>query len=335
MRKNSKRIQATAGNDLGFGTKTNSGRNVNRDGSFNVERVGLPKLRLYEIYHHLISMSWTKFLFLILVMYTITNVIFASIYVIIGMEHLAGISGQTTIDQFWEAFFFSSQTLTTLGYGRISPVGNLASSVAAIESMMGLLGFAMATGLLYGRFSRPEARILYSEKAVIAPYRGTQRGLMFRIANMRSNQLIEVEVEFLMAFQEPNSTTRSYYPLVLERRKISMFPLSWTIVHPIDETSPLFGRDEEELHTGNAELIILVKAFDDTFSQTVYSRSSYQSDEIIWGAKFLPMFSLQQDGRTRLDLRLMNTMEKAELPPWPQQDEFTALPDPTVGSGHE
>lgn len=336
MRLNNKRNPATVSNDLGFGTKTNSGRNVNPDGSFNVERVGLPKLRPYEIYHNLISMSWSKFLLLIISLYAIANLIFAAIYMAIGIHHLAGITGQTSFDQFWEAFFFSSQTLTTLGYGRMSPMGNLASTVAAIESMMGLLGFAMATGLLYGRFSRPEARILYSSKAVIAPYRDNQRGLMFRIANKRSNQLIEVEVEFLMAIQEQGSTTRSYYPLNLERKKISMFPLSWTIVHPIDENSPLWGREEQELHVGNAEFIILVKAFDDTFSQTVYSRSSYSSHEILWGAKFLPMFSLLESGKTRLDLRLIDTVEKADLPPWEQQqEELISLPDPTVGSGHE
>ncbi|MGL4597656.1 MAG: ion channel, partial [Bacteroidia bacterium] len=212
----------TTTDDLGLGTRDGSARNVNKDGSFNVNRVGAEKFKPYEIYHLLISMSWRKFIFGILMLYLIMNLVFATIYYLVGVEHLAGIDlTGTEWQKFLDAFFFSSQTLTTLGYGRIAPVGSMASSVAAIESMFGLLGFALATGLLYGRFSRPEAKILYSTKAVIAPYRNIT-AFMFRICNQRSNQLIEVEVEITLAFTEPGKTIRNYLPVPLERKKINL-----------------------------------------------------------------------------------------------------------------
>jgi inward rectifier potassium channel len=298
--------------DLGFGTK-GTDRSMNKDGSFNVKRLGEPKFRSYEIYHELITMSWPKFILLILLNYTVANLLFAAIYFFIGTEHLSGMDGSTSgAHRFMEAFFFSSQTLTTLGYGRVAPVGAKASSVAAIESMLGLLGFALATGLLYGRFSRPQAKIIFSEHAIIAPYKGGA-GLMFRTANMRRNQLIEVEIDVTMAYFEKGANIRSFTALPLERRKINLFPLSWTIVHPIDENSPFFGVSEEELNDMKAELIILMKAFDDTFSQTVYSRSSYKSTEIKYGRKFLPMFFVQENGHTQIDFRLIDAMEAVEV----------------------
>jgi inward rectifier potassium channel len=175
------------------------------------------------------------------------------------------------------------------------------------------LVFAIATGLLYGRFSRPQAKLLYSDHAIIAPYReGT--GLMFRIANMRHNQLIEVEVTITLSYIEKGAKNRSFDRLKLERDKVNLFPTNWTIVHPIDQESPFFNLSEQEFRDMRSELIILLKAFDDTFSQTIYSRTSYHTDEIIYGRKFLPMVSLDENNRSVLDLRLINAMEEKELP---------------------
>jgi inward rectifier potassium channel len=301
-------------NDIGFGRSNTSNRAMNKDGTFNVERAGEPRFRHYEIYHRLITMSWTKFIFLIFASYALVNFLFAGIYYLMGAEKLSmDTSHMHEGEKFMEVFFFSSQTLTTLGYGRIAPVGALASTVSALEAMIGLLGFALATGLLYGRFSRPQSKLLYSENAVIAPYRGIT-GLMFRLTNMRRNQLIETEVEVNMGYTEPGATTRSFIQLPLERKKIALFPTSWTIVHPIDENSPLYGRASDELHKMNLEIFVLLKAFDDTFSQTVYSRTSYRANEIIYGAKFKPMFTQQENGKTLLDLRLINSIEMVELP---------------------
>ncbi|MCX6311988.1 MAG: ion channel [Bacteroidetes bacterium] len=299
--------------DLGLGTK-GSDRNMNKDGSFNMERLGDPKFRSYEIFHELITMSWTKFIFLILIGYLIVNFLFAGIFFFIGVEHLSGIDQNISeTRKFFEAFFFSSQTLTTLGYGRVAPTGMAASSISAIESMIGLLSFALATGLLYGRFSRPQAKLLYSKNAIIAPYKGIT-GLMFRVANRRRNQLLEVEVELNLSYFEKDSKTRSFIKLELERTKIALFPLSWTVVHPIDENSPLYGITENEINEMKMELIVMLKAFDDTFSQTIYSRSSFKAAEIKMGRKFIPMFNVLENGKTQLDLRLIDAMEKVELP---------------------
>lgn len=299
--------------DLGFGTK-GSDRSMNKDGSFNTERIGEPRFRPYEIFHQLITMSWTKFILLILVAYSAANLVFAGIYYFIGTNHLSGVDGHMdSMHKFFEAFFFSSQTLTTLGYGRIAPMGMEASGIAAIESMIGLLGFALATGLLYGRFSRPQAKLLYSEHAVVAPYKDIT-GVMFRVANMRRNQLIEVEVDITMAFFEKGASIRSFRRLELERNKINLFPTSWTIVHPIDENSPFYGLTAQDILDMKVELIALLKAFDDTFSQTIYSRTSYRSGEIKMGRKFVPMFSTLENGKTLLDLRMINAMETVELP---------------------
>lgn len=306
--------RSQASDDLGLGNKGGKGRGVNKDGSFNVERIGVPKFRPYEIYHSLISMSWGKFSLLVLVAYGVVNLLFAMIYYFIGTEHLSGITpDMSEKHRFMEAFFFSSQTLTTLGYGRIAPVGALASSVAAVESLLGLLTFALATGLLYGRFSRPQAKLLYSTNALVAPYRDIT-GLMLRISNKRSNQLIEVEAEITLSYQEKGKNSRSFASLALERKKINLFPSSWTLVHPITEESPFYGMSEQDLHDADVELIVLIKSFDDTFSQTIYSRSSYKAHEIIWGAKFLPMFTQTELGMTRLDLRLIDAMERVDLP---------------------
>ena len=299
--------------DLGLGIKdTGKGnRAINKDGSFNVVKKGSSFFKTNEVYHNLISMSWTKFFLLITSGYVVINLIFAGLYLEVGFENLLGAMGNSSKEKFLDAFFFSSQTLTTLGYGRISPVGTAASAIAAIESMIGLLGFAMATGLLYGRFSRPEAKILYSHNAVIAPYK-EQTAIMFRIANERKNQLIEIEASVTLSYKSEVPNTRRFFNLKLEISKINFFPLSWTIVHPINEESPLYGLTEQEVLDLDAELIILLKGFDDAFSQTVYSRNSYKCHEFIWGAKFKSMFELGKESILHLDK--INEFEPVALP---------------------
>lgn len=297
--------------DLGLGSKVSVERNMNKDGSFNVVRAGEPKYRFYEVYHMLIAMPWLKFFTIIISTYCCSNLIFATIYYSLGVEHLTGIdTNASELHKFLDAFFFSSQTLTTVGFGRIAPVGTATSIVAAIESMLGVLVFAIATGLLYGRFSRPSAKILYSECALIAPYRDG-KGLMIRLANMRRNQLIEVEINVSASYIEKGATSRSFTRLNLERDKINLFPTSWTVVHPIDSSSPFFEASTATINEMKMELIVLVKAFDDTFSQTIYSRTSYHAKEIFPDKKFLPMVSTEESGRTILDLRKMNDTVEA------------------------
>lgn len=284
---NTKRAEST---ELGFGSKNykNSVRFLNKDGSVNIRRRGLKAFETVDIYHWLITTSSAKLLLLIAVSYVVTNAVFGLIYYSIGAEHFGGIDGSTEAEHFLGLLFFSAQTLTTLGYGHTYPTGAAASTVAALESLMGLLGFALATGVIYGRFSRPRAEILYSDKVLIAPYRN-MKGLMFRIANVKQNELIEVEANITLSYSNPETNKREFVRLKLEIEKINFLTLSWTIVHPIDENSPLYNTTLEDIRSQDAELIILVKAINDTYSQNVYSRHSYKADEFVDKAKFIPV----------------------------------------------
>lgn len=318
--------------DLGLGLKGGPGRAVNKDGSFNVRRTGLPRFRQYELYHRLITMGWSPFLGLLFLGFLLTNAIFAGLYLGIGMEHFTRPGGARLADHALDAFFFSAQTLTTVGYGHISPLGVLASAVAALESLLGLLSFALATGLLYGRFSRPQACLRFSHASVVAPYQGGT-GFMFRLVNMRSNQLIEVEATVSLSFQDPATRTRRYMLLPLERSKIHLFPSTWTVVHPIDEASPLHGLGDVALREAQAEFIVLIKAFDDTFAQTIYARTSYTAEEVRWGARFKPMTSLRPDGMTELDMAQMDVLNLVDtLAGGSPASGSAALPEAQAGT---
>jgi inward rectifier potassium channel len=315
--------------DLGFGKQIvdETTRLVNPDGSFNVRRVNQSFFGRLNLYHRLITTSWGHFFLMVIAGFLATNLLFAGLYVALGVEHLHGADLSSAWTRFYDAYFFSAQTLTTVGYGRIAPVGFWMSFVAAVESTLGLLAFALATGLLYGRFSRPEAKILFSEKALISPYLDTT-ALMFRIVNERANQLIEISVEVALSILEdlPNGTrTRKYYGLQLERSKVSFFPLNWTLVHPIVDTSPLFGKTAEELIAADAEFLILVRATEDTFSQVVYSRSSYRASEIEWGAKFQKMYDNEERGTTTLDIAKLSDFDRVPLAVELPMEEEAAL----------
>ncbi|HEY2583927.1 MAG TPA: ion channel [Mucilaginibacter sp.] len=299
--------------DLGFGLQPviKNQPLINKDGSPNVKRVGLSFFNTANNYHTLITMSWGKFCLLVLSCYLVINVIFAFVYNALGVDSLDGVWGSTRFDHFMGAFFFSAQTISTVGYGHIYPKGMWANSAAALESLMGLLAFALATGLLYGRFSRPSARIAYSKNILVAPYLESSKAIMLRLANLRRNILIDLEIEIIFSFNETvdGKIIRGFYPLKLERRKVSVLTSSWTVVHPLDESSPLRDMTKEDLENTEAGFSVLLKAFDDTFSQTVNSRTSYQHNEIVWGAKFKPTFDRDADGRIVLDLSKISDHE--------------------------
>lgn len=300
--------------DLGFGPQPviKNQPLVNKDGSVNVKRRGLSRFNTADNYHTLIKMSWGKFWVVVLSGYLVANLIFASIYVLIGMDSLDGSSGDTTGSHFLDAFFFSAQTISTVGYGHISPRGVVANSVAAFESMIGLLAFALATGLLYGRFSKPSAKIIYSENILIAPYKENGRGLMFRLANIRKNVLIDLDVEVIFSYNEfvDGKPTRRFFTLDLERKYVSLLTLNWTIVHPLDANSPLIDMIYEDLETYQVSFSVLLKAFDDTFSQTVHSRTSYTAHDMVWNAKFVPMFNRDEEGRIELDMSKISEYDR-------------------------
>jgi len=256
-------------------------------------------------------MSWLKFIGLILVGYFVVNLTFASLYIFIGVQHLTGIDGLTRMDKFIEAFFFSAQTITTLGYGRVAPIGFAANAVAAVESMLGLLSFALATGLVYGRFSKPKPKIKYSTHAVIAPYNKIN-GFMFRLLNPHENQLLEVEVNISLSMLRKNSELRDFFRLELERSSVVFLPSIWTIVHPISTESPLHNHTQEDLLEKDAEFIVILRAFDESFSQTVYSRTSYKASEIKWGEKFKYIITQESNGIS-VDVSRLDESEKMEL----------------------
>jgi inward rectifier potassium channel len=288
-------------------------RAINKDGSFNVLRRGVSWRALHP-YMQLINMSWPRFLMVIFLAYLVVNTIFASVYYSIGAQDLQGVEARTKLGQFMSEFFFSSQTLSTVGYGVIAPKGLLANMVASLEAMTGLMGFALATGLLFGRFSRPSARIGFSSSMVVAPYQDGM-SLQFRIVNERPNSLMELEAQVMLMIVEGlgNTPQRSFKMLKLEREGVLFFPLTWTIVHPIDQDSPLYGLGEEELRQMQAEFLILIKGYDDTFSQTVHARYSYRADELIWRAKFSPAFHIEE-GDMVLDVDKVGELAQPPAP---------------------
>jgi inward rectifier potassium channel len=254
-------------------------------------------------YLHLVNLSWPAFLGVLFSAYVLINTLFAAIYYALGASQLSGAEASTHMGSFLKDFYFSSQTLSTVGYGTIAPKGNAANVVAALEALTGVLGFAVATGLLFGRVSRPSAKIGYSANALIAPYQDGV-SLQFRVVNRRRNDLMELEVRVMLMTVEPSNgrSLRQYKLLKLEREKVLFLPLTWTIVHPIDDDSPLHGLTPEDLERLQAEIMILIKGYDDTFSQTVLSRYSYRHDEFLWHKRFAPAFDVDGGGDLVLDL---------------------------------
>src|SRR3981081_1079672 len=280
--------------DLGFGTEVARGarrRLLNRDGTFNVTREGLNPLSALSLYHWLLIISWSKLLGFLTASYVAVNALFAYAFLLCGPDALQSASGSFAGHTFYRAFFFSVDSFATIGYGNIIPVGVPANLLVTIEALLNIVGVALATGVIFARFSRPSSRIIYSRNAIVAPYRD-KTGLEFRIANGRRSQLIDVQVQAILTKIERagGSTIRKFYELSLERNRVVFFPLSWTVVHPIDPQSPLWGLTHKDLVDGDAELLVLLIATDETVSQAVHSRSSYQADEIVWGVKFANMF---------------------------------------------
>ena len=281
-------------------------RIVNRDGSFNVHRRGrrLQDLHLYQFF---IRLSWPVFFLVVLGAFLALTLAFTGLYFAVGVDGIQGITEHGPAETFLSVFFFSIQTITTVGYGAIFPRGIGSNVVASVEAMCGVLGFAFSAGLLYGRFSRPNARILFSSHAIVAPYQdGTS--LQIRIANQRNNALVDLEATLVLMTVEGTGdrARRVYAKLELERPNIFFLPLTWTIVHPIVPGSPLHGATPAQLETKAAEIMVLVRGFDDTFSQVVNARSSYRYDEILWGRRFAPAFHNDQDGHLVLDLAKMD-----------------------------
>lgn len=314
-----RRINSKAATDetTGFGSKGSmyGGRFMNQQGRPNVRKINIGFFESISWFHTLIEMKTLKFLMCLCAAFLSINLVFACVYILIGVEHLGGLIANTRFEKFFEAYFFSAQTFTTVGYGRINPTGYLMSLVAALEAFTGLLFFALATGLFYARFSRPQAYVRFSPNALISPYKDGV-AFMCRMATYKNNYLTDAECKVTLALitEENGDLKNRFYPMELEVSKVNALSLSWTLVHPIDDKSPLFNLTEEDLKNYKAEVLIFVKAFDDTFSNTVVGRSSYSVSEFVFGAKFRPMYSPSQHGHsTTIDMGMLNSFDRVDI----------------------
>jgi len=308
-----KKINPTSqsNNDTGFSNNNNSGggRFINKDGSFNLIKEGMPVWKRLSVFHDMLNLPLIKFIFVILVFYLVINLVFACIYFAIGPAEFDGIVIGDNLNNFKQLFYFSTQTFTTVGYGRVNPIGDFANLIAGIESLTGFLSLAIATGLIYGRFSKPKSYLIFSDHALISPYKDSS-GLMFRFAAFKDKHaLTELEIRVTAGLQtiENEKAIYKYFTLDLERSRVEIMPLSWTVVHPITENSPFYELTENDLESADVELYVNLKGFDDVFSNYVHQRTSYTFNEILFNRKFLPMYKESADGKTTiLELHKLN-----------------------------
>ena len=315
IRKINPRARSEINTGFGINSSDYGGRFLNKNGSPNIEKKGIGYFEKTSWYHTLLLMPKWKFLLSIVVYYIAINLIFAIAYFFMGVDDLAGITSASHLSNFAESFFFSCQTFTTVGYGRVSPVSFIASSISSVEALLGLLTLAVITGLLYGRFSRPKAFIRFSENALLAPFHNG-KAIMLRLAPFKNTTLTDAEAKVTLGLiaEENGKTVNKFYPLPLEYSMINSLTLSWTIVHPITETSPFYNFTEEDFKNAKGEILVFIKAFDDMFSNTVVSRTSYTLNEIIIGAKFNPMYHKSgNENKTLLHLDKLNSFSLVDL----------------------
>jgi len=312
--------QLKANNDTGFGSNPSAygGRFINKDGSFNLKREGISFLDRISIYQKMISVPRWKFIAIILLFFFAANVLFTAAYLLTGINGLQGMQNASQWGRIKEVFYFSTQTFTTVGYGRINPSSDFANILASVEALTGFLSFAIATGLIYGRFAKPRPYLAFSDLALISPFRDIT-ALMFRFATYKDNHTltnVDIKVNVAMRVEENGNSRYMFYDLDLERSHVDNLPMNWTVVHPITENSPLYGFTYEDLRNGDVELYVLITAFDEVFSSPVLQRTSYTYSEMKVNAKFKPMYRESEDGNTTiLEMHKLNEiMELGESP---------------------
>jgi inward rectifier potassium channel len=304
-------------NDTGFGSNASSygGRFINRNGTFNLRKDGVSFFKKISVYQKMINLSKWKFIITIILFYLIINLLFTTFYLLAGLNELQGLISKTPWQTFKEVYFFSTQTFTTVGYGRVNPIGDKANLIASFEALAGLLTFAIATGLIYGRFAKPKSFLEFSEYALVAPFKDIT-ALMFRFANYKDNHIltnVEIKVNIALRTEESGTAVYKFYDLPLERNKIDSLPMNWTVVHPINETSPIMGFTLEDMESADAELYVLISGFDDVYSCSVLQRTSYTYQEMKFKAKFIPMYRESEDGKTTiLEMHKLNTITEID-----------------------
>lgn len=291
-------------NDTGFGSNASNygGRFINKDGSFNLRKDGIPIWERFSLFHSMLNLPAWKFIVVIVIGFVAINIGFTFLYLVTGIQEFTGVIATNEWSIIRELYFFSTETFSTVGYGRVNPVGSTANFIASFEALTGSLFFALVTGLLYGRFSKPKAFLLFTKKALISPYKNAT-GLMFRLVSYKDNHNltnVEVMVNLSLLEQENDKSVYKFYNLTLERSRIDNLPMNLTVVHPIDEESPLQGFTLEDMIAADVEVTVLVRAFDDVYSATVLQRTSYTFEEIKFNAKFVQMYRESEDGRTTI-----------------------------------
>jgi inward rectifier potassium channel len=302
--------------DTGFATSNTElgGRFINKDGSYNLVKEGLPLWQRVSRFHDMLNLPQWRFITIILFYFFFINLIFTGVYFLIGVAQFQGLDTDTHWHTFRELFYFSMQTYTTVGYGRINPVGDAASMISSLEALTGLLSLAIATGLIYGRFSKPRSYLTFSDHALVSPYKD-KTAIMFRFAAYKDKHSLsdlEIRVNMGMKVLENDVPTYKYFSLTLERDRVESMMMSWTVVHPIDENSPFFGFTETDMKDADVELYVMLRGFDDVFSNYVLQRTSYTFNEIFFNRKFIPMYRESEDGQTTiLELHKLNIHNEA------------------------
>ena len=273
-------------------------RVLQRTGRRQIVTLGRKKRVLGDSYHRLLTIHWPKLFALLITVYLSINTVFALLY-------LCDPTGVTGIapGSFADAFFFSVQTLATIGYGVMAPKSGFSHVIVTVEAFVGVLMTAMATGLLFSRFSRPTARVLFSNVAVVNERDG-QPTLMFRMANERANQMVEARLQVALLRTQTTregDVMRRFHDLRLVRSQNIVFALTWTAMHTIDEDSPLYGMTQEELLATDGELIVSLTGIDETMSQVVHARWSYVMHELRWHHRFIDVIGRLPDGRSFID----------------------------------
>jgi inward rectifier potassium channel len=263
-----------------------------------VERRGLSRRPAGDVYHYLLTTPWPVFFGLIASAYLFANAVFALAY-----TAWPGCLESATPGSLGDAFFFSIQTMATIGYGKMVPANTYANVLVTLESLLGILGVALVTGLTFAKFARPTARVLFSEIAVITTRDGA-RSFMFRMANERQSNIHDVNIHVVFAHDDvtvEGERVRRFHTLPLSRSRVATFALSWTAVHVINEESPLFGRNLEDLKRVRAGIIVTLTGIDETFAQQVHAHHDYSANAILFDRSFVDVLSVAEDGHRIID----------------------------------
>lgn len=294
---------------IGISSIEKAKRFINQDGTFNINHINR-KTSFSRSYSYLIGISWPLFFGWVILGYILINALFAAIYLSIGIAAIKEPSGSYVSD-FLNAFFFSAQTITTVGYGAMAPKGLIFGIISSFEALVGLLSFSFVTGLLYGRFSRPKANVRFSSTIILKKHE-EKDCLMFRLMSRTTNVMIRPKIEVTLALSqqtEDEKYANTFYRLVLQRDTITYLPTTWTVVHPIDEKSPLCKFDREELCKLSGELLILISYYDRSFTQEVHQAHSYVLKDILIDKNFSPAFYYDKEGHTVLDHTKLSEFE--------------------------